>query len=122
MLLGTNVLAIAAVVIFGMTVGRMPSMLLVAAAVGIGVNGFQAVANSFAASFYPTSMRATGAGTVVAIGRLVGVLGPPLGGLFVSLHLSVPLFFALDAAVVALCGLCLLSTWSRRPKAAAQLR
>ncbi len=119
-LLGTNVLAIGAVVLFGMTVGRMPSMLLVGAAVGIGVNGFQAVANSFAASFYPTSMRATGAGTVVAIGRLVGVLGPPLGGLFMSFHLSVPLFFALDAVIVAMCGLCLLSTWGKRPSAAAR--
>ncbi|MEI9852388.1 MAG: hypothetical protein WDN24_17745 [Sphingomonas sp.] len=77
-------------------------------------HGFQALANSFAASYYPTSIRATGSGTTFATGRLVGVFGPILGSVFWRWDLSVASFFALDAAIVALCGVCLLVTWRHR--------
>lgn len=113
-LLCTNTLAVIALVGFGGVLGDLPAMMVAAAAIGIGINGFQALANSLAASFYPTSIRATGSGTTFAFGRLCGVFGPIIGTVFFSLGVSTETFFLLDAVLVSLCSLFLLATWRHR--------
>ncbi|MEI9849641.1 MAG: MFS transporter [Sphingomonas sp.] len=113
-LLLANGVAVAALALLGARIGDVPTMLVAAAAIGIGVNGFQAIVNSFAAGFYPTAIRATGTGTVFATGRLLSVLGPLVGNLFVAVQLSASAFFIADALVASLAGACLLIGWRHR--------
>jgi MFS transporter, AAHS family, 4-hydroxybenzoate transporter len=49
--------------------------------------------NAIAASFYPTSLRSSGVGWALGIGRFGAVLGPLVGGLLISLHLSMQHLF-----------------------------
>lgn len=113
-LLLANAVAACSLALFGLGVGDVTVMYVAAAAIGIGVNGFQATVNSFAAGYYPTSIRATGTGTVFATGRLLSVAGPLIGNLFIALHLTATAFFIADAFVAALAGVCLLVTWRYR--------
>jgi AAHS family 4-hydroxybenzoate transporter-like MFS transporter len=53
---------------------------------GVCVNGAQAGLNGLAASFYPTSIRATGVGWASGIGRIGSIIGPTLGGALLSLE------------------------------------
>lgn len=73
-----------------------------------GHHGLQAVFGLF----YPTSLRATGAGWAYGVGRLGAVMGPFVGGMLLSYHLpikmvlpftAVPLlFFALMIVIIAM--------------------
>jgi AAHS family benzoate transporter-like MFS transporter len=76
-------------------------MLLLAGAATIGS---LAVIHAFAAQQYPTEIRATGISWCSAVGRLGGIAGPALGGLMLSLNLSLQLNFFLCAmpGVIAL--------------------
>jgi len=116
MLLGTNILAVCSLAIFGGTMGNLIAMLLIAGAIGIGVNGFQSVVNSLAASFYPTSIRTTGCGWVIAAGRVVGIAGPFVGGLLVGAKVPPTSIFLINAVLVGMSSICLLSTWRSRPR------
>ncbi|MGE4274161.1 MAG: MFS transporter [Desulfitobacterium sp.] len=60
---------------------------------GASVFGIQAVLNSYVAQSYPLNFRSTGAGWALGIGRLGAVLGPTIGGLMLSFHLSITLNF-----------------------------
>jgi MFS transporter, AAHS family, 4-hydroxybenzoate transporter len=56
---------------------------------------------SGAGALYPTPIRSSGIGWTFALGRAGGVLGPIVGGMLVSLHLStVQLFYAAAAPLV----------------------
>jgi MFS transporter, AAHS family, 4-hydroxybenzoate transporter len=52
----------------------------------ICVQGAQAGLNGLAASFYPTSIRATGLGWASGIGRIGSIVGPMLGGILLSMQ------------------------------------
>jgi AAHS family 4-hydroxybenzoate transporter-like MFS transporter len=52
----------------------------------ICVSGAQAGLNGLAASFYPTSIRATGLGWASGIGRIGSIIGPTLGGVLLSMQ------------------------------------
>jgi AAHS family 4-hydroxybenzoate transporter-like MFS transporter len=63
------------------------SIWLLAAAVfaaGLGVIGGQTASNALAADFYPTSIRSTGVGWALGVGRVGSILGPILGGVLLS--------------------------------------
>lgn len=51
---------------------------------GCFVQGAQAGLNALSARYYPTSMRATGVGWALGVGRLGSIVGPVLGGLLLS--------------------------------------
>jgi MFS transporter, AAHS family, 4-hydroxybenzoate transporter len=53
---------------------------------GISIAGTQAGLFGLAASFYPTSIRATGLGWAQGIGRIGSIIGPTLGGILLSLQ------------------------------------
>jgi AAHS family 4-hydroxybenzoate transporter-like MFS transporter len=53
---------------------------------GICVQGAQAGLNALAAGFYPTTVRATGIGWALGVGRIGSIVGPSLGGVLLSLH------------------------------------
>jgi AAHS family 4-hydroxybenzoate transporter-like MFS transporter len=77
-------------------------------AAGFCIVGGQIAANALAADFYPTSMRATGVGWALGIGRVGSIVGPLVAGAILGMKL-----FGLDlgtasifivAAVAALCA------------------
>ena len=70
---------------------------------GFCIVGGQIAANALAAGFYPTSIRATGVGWALGIGRIGSIVGPSVGGVLLSLRWSAGELFA-TAAAAALCA------------------
>jgi MFS transporter, AAHS family, 4-hydroxybenzoate transporter len=65
----------------GASVGWLAATISIA---GMCVVGAQTASNALAAEFYPTTIRATGIGWALGIGRAGSILGPILGGLLLS--------------------------------------
>jgi AAHS family 4-hydroxybenzoate transporter-like MFS transporter len=72
-------------------------------AAGFCVIGGQIAANALAAAFYPTSVRASGVGWALGIGRIGSIVGPLVGGALLAAKWSAPSVF-LAAAAAALCA------------------
>jgi len=70
---------------------------------GFCVVGGQIAANALTAHFYPTSVRATGVGWALGIGRIGSIIGPLIGGVLMSAKWSSGELFA-TAASAALCA------------------
>lgn len=70
---------------------------------GFCIVGGQIAANALAAGFYPTSVRATGVGWALGVGRVGSIVGPLIGGVLLSLKWSVGDVFV-TAAAAALCA------------------
>jgi AAHS family 4-hydroxybenzoate transporter-like MFS transporter len=67
------------------------------------VIGGQIAANALAAAFYPTSVRSTGIGWALGIGRIGSIVGPLVGGVLLTMKWSAAAVF-LAAAAAALCA------------------
>jgi MFS transporter, AAHS family, 4-hydroxybenzoate transporter len=52
---------------------------------GFMVIGAQAGLNALAASYYPTAVRSTGIGWALGVGRIGSIVGPLLGGMFLTM-------------------------------------
>jgi AAHS family 4-hydroxybenzoate transporter-like MFS transporter len=72
-------------------------------AAGFCVVGGQIAANALAAGYYPTSVRATGVGWALGIGRVGSIVGPLVGGVLLTLKWSTAAIF-MAAALAALCA------------------
>jgi MFS transporter, AAHS family, 4-hydroxybenzoate transporter len=72
-------------------------------AAGFCVVGGQIAANALAAAYYPTSVRATGVGWALGIGRIGSIVGPLVGGALLTMKWSTASVF-MAAAVAALCA------------------
>src|SRR3954451_1856094 len=72
-------------------------------AAGFCIVGGQIAANALAAGFYPTSVRATGVGWALGIGRVGSIVGPLVGGALLTAKWSTGSVF-LAAATAALCA------------------
>src|ERR1700731_1446822 len=70
---------------------------------GFCVVGGQIAANALAAGFYPTSVRATGVGWALGIGRVGSIVGPLIGGALLTAKWSTGSVFG-AAAVAAFCA------------------
>ena len=70
---------------------------------GFCIVGGQIAANALAAGFYPTSVRATGVGWALGVGRVGSIVGPLVGGVLLSLNWSAGEVFV-AAAAAALCA------------------
>jgi AAHS family 4-hydroxybenzoate transporter-like MFS transporter len=70
---------------------------------GFTVVGGQIAANALAATYYPTTMRSTGVGWALGIGRVGSIVGPLLAGVMISNHVGVEALFA-AAAIPAFCA------------------
>jgi AAHS family 4-hydroxybenzoate transporter-like MFS transporter len=81
----------------------LPWLLIVVFAGGFCVVGGQPAVNALAGHFYPTTLRSTGIGWSLGIGRIGSVIGPLIGGQLIALNWSnASLFHA--AAVPVLCS------------------
>jgi AAHS family 4-hydroxybenzoate transporter-like MFS transporter len=84
--------------------GHSPVFVTVAIFVaGFCIVGGQNSSNALSAALYPTSVRATGVGWALGVGRIGSIVGPLIGGILLSLKWSVGEVFGV-AAAAALCG------------------
>jgi AAHS family 4-hydroxybenzoate transporter-like MFS transporter len=74
--------------------------------------GAQFGANSLAANFYPTHIRATGVGWALGVGRIGSILGPVIGGVLIGLNFDLHQIF-LSAAIPAICATVAIALLSR---------
>src|ERR1700736_2161116 len=72
-------------------------------AAGFCIVGGQIAANALAAGFYPTSVRATGVGWALGIGRVGSIVGPLVGGALLTAKWSTGSVF-MAAAGAAFCA------------------
>ena len=72
-------------------------------AAGFCIVGGQIAANALAATFYPTSIRSTGVGWALGIGRVGSIVGPLVGGALLTMKWSTGEVFV-AAATAALCA------------------
>jgi AAHS family 4-hydroxybenzoate transporter-like MFS transporter len=82
------------------------SVVLVSLAIfvaGFCIVGGQIAANALAAAFYPTSVRSTGVGWALGVGRVGSIIGPLVGGVLLSMKWSTASVF-ICAAAAALCA------------------
>jgi AAHS family 4-hydroxybenzoate transporter-like MFS transporter len=70
---------------------------------GFCIVGGQIAANALAASYYPTSVRASGVGWALGIGRVGSIVGPLVGGVLLTMKWSPASVFT-AAAAAALCA------------------
>ncbi len=70
---------------------------------GFSVVGSQIGANALAGIFYPASVRSTGVGWALGIGRFGAVVGPLIGGLLLAMKIPVSTLFLLSA-IPSLCA------------------
>jgi len=94
------VFAVGAIGQLGHSAALVTSAIIVA---GFCIVGGQIAANALAAGFYPTSVRATGVGWALGIGRVGSIVGPLVGGALLSLKWSAGEVFV-AAAMAALCA------------------
>jgi AAHS family 4-hydroxybenzoate transporter-like MFS transporter len=104
----TVVLVGAAVLVFSSYVAIMVTTFLL----GLCVQGAQAGLNASAALFYPTSIRTTGVGWSLGVGRIGGILGPALAGVLLQLGWNAE--DILTAGAVPAVGAALSILYSRR--------
>ncbi|MFL9926232.1 MFS transporter [Herbaspirillum lusitanum] len=83
-------------------VAAVPALLFIAVVVaGFCVVGGQPAVNALAGTYYPTSLRSTGIGWALGIGRIGSVVGPVIGGQLIAMQWSNGSLF-MAAAVPAL--------------------
>jgi AAHS family 4-hydroxybenzoate transporter-like MFS transporter len=93
---------IVAIGVAGTSVGALVATIFGA---GFCVIGGQIGANALAAKSYPTSIRATGVGWSLGIGRIGSVLGPVIGGMLLSMHWDMRQLFLVGAIPVFVAGI-----------------
>jgi AAHS family 4-hydroxybenzoate transporter-like MFS transporter len=60
-------------------------MMTVTFVLGVAIQGAQAGLNALAAGFYPTTVRATGVGWALGVGRVGSIVGPAIGGMLLTM-------------------------------------
>lgn len=76
---------------------------------GFCINGAQTGLNAYAPSLYPTAFRATGVSWMLGMGRFGGIAGSMIGGMLLSLGLSMNIIFAVLGIPAILAAIALAS-------------
>ncbi len=76
--------------------GGSLNLTIAIAGAGFGVVGGQIAANALSAAFYPTSLRSTGVGWCLGVGRIGSVIGPVVGGILLSMDMPPRQLFLLS--------------------------
>ena len=95
---GLGAMAITAI---GICEHWVPALLAVTFLAGVFSIGAQMCTIALCASFYETSLRVTGVGWAIGIGRIGSIVGPVLGGVLIAAGMAaVPLFILVGAMSV----------------------
>jgi len=113
---GAHRVLIAEYVIAGLLIASLalfpasfPVMLAMTFSTGLAIIGAQGGLNALAARFYPISVRSTGVGWALGIGRIGSIVGPLIGGMFLSVGWKTRdmLLFAAVIAAIAFASILL---------------
>ena len=117
MLVPSYALAAVTIALIGQPGMALPLLLLVVTVTGFCIIGGQAGVNALAASYYPTTLRSTGIGWSLGIGRIGSIIGPVLGGELIARNWPNSYLFlavAMPAAVSAIALLVMAMTVGQR--------
>ncbi|WP_249675329.1 MFS transporter [Pseudomonas abieticivorans] len=87
-------------------------------AAGFCMSGAQTGLNAFAPGYYPTDFRATGVSWMLGIGRFGAIFGSLVGGVVLSLGLSVSTLFIMLGAPALIAAVAILANGHARRRAA----
>ena len=104
------------VIALGQAGSLVPMLMLLTFGAGFCVVGGQNSANAVAAIFYPTSMRSTGVGWSLGIGRVGAIIGPLIGGFLISLHWPNSSIFILGGIPLACAAIAVFAMGQVYPK------
>ena len=107
---GAYVVGAVLIALIGSLDAGVGALMAVIALTGFCVLGTQFGINALAAGYYPTSIRSTGVGWALGIGRIGSIVGPVVGGMVLALDWSIAQLFLLTAvpALVAAIGVLML--------------
>jgi AAHS family 4-hydroxybenzoate transporter-like MFS transporter len=93
------------------------TMMAVTFVLGVAIQGAQAGLNALAANFYPTTVRSTGVGWALGVGRVGSIVGPAIGGMLLSMGWTPQRIFLAGMAPALIASLAIL--WSSRVRGTA---
>ena len=85
-------------------------MMAVTFVLGVAIQGAQAGLNALAAGFYPTTVRSTGVGWALGVGRVGSIVGPAIGGMLLSVGWTPQRIFLAGMAPALLAALAILGS------------
>jgi AAHS family 4-hydroxybenzoate transporter-like MFS transporter len=88
-----------AIALIGVCRQSVVALLAVTFLAGVFSIGAQMCTIALCASFYDTSLRVTGVGWAIGIGRIGSILGPVLGGMLIAAGMAVVSLFILVGAM-----------------------
>jgi AAHS family 4-hydroxybenzoate transporter-like MFS transporter len=94
-------------------------MMTVTFVLGIAIQGAQAGLNALAANFYPTTVRSTGVGWALGVGRVGSIVGPAIGGMLLSMGWSPQRIFLAGMAPALCASIAILGSSRLRGEASA---
>jgi AAHS family 4-hydroxybenzoate transporter-like MFS transporter len=104
-LIACFLLASASVAAIGSVAASLPLLIVTVAISGFCIVGGQPALNALAGTYYPTSLRSTGIGWSLGVGRIGSVIGPVIGGHLIGLQWTNAGLFMAAAVPVAISAL-----------------
>jgi AAHS family 4-hydroxybenzoate transporter-like MFS transporter len=104
-IVGQLALSAALIVVIGSTRSAYELVWIASLLLGFGAQGAQTALNAVVANYYPTSIRSTGLGWALGIGRLGSIVGPILAGWMLTMHWSVSRIFLFATAPALMAAL-----------------
>ncbi|WP_165667654.1 MFS transporter [Metapseudomonas otitidis] len=101
-------LATVTIALIGQTSLPLAALFMVVTITGMCVIGGQPAVNALAASYYPTSIRSTGIGWSLGVGRIGSIAGPVIGGQLIGYGWETSSLFIAAAMPAALSALFLI--------------
>ena len=102
-IVGEFLISLMLVVLASIIFANFPVMMTVTFVLGVTVQGAQAGINALSAMYYPTTVRSTGVGWALGVGRIGSIIGPIIGGLMLAAQWTPQQIF-MAGAVPALCA------------------
>lgn len=117
----TFAIAVVMIGLIGQPALSLTILFVVVFIAGWCVVGSQPALNALSATYYPTSMRSTGVGAGLGVGRIGAIVGPALGGYFLARQWSTPdLFMAATIPPLISCVAMFSLRWAMKKNAGAQ--
>lgn len=104
------------ILLIGVSERSLWVLFLVVVISGFCIVGAQPGINAMAGVYYPTELRATGIGWGLGVGRIGSIVGPVIGGVFISYNWSLQQLFTaamVPAAISVIVLLAIRLTWRR---------
>ena len=101
----------------GSVATMLPLLVAVVVVAGFCIVGGQPALNALAGTYYPTSLRSTGIGWALGVGRIGSVIGPVVGGQLIGLQWSNAALFVAAAVPVVISTVAMTRLHAARPVA-----